>query len=100
MATESIGETPTLFLRKATGLVRGWSVRDAIIYAVMATNFVTLGIYEFTFAGPAFPKGQFITSIVISCLRSAAASAGPNGMCPGILTRLSGISSCPEGKSP
>ena len=66
MATESIGETPTLFLRKATGLVRGWSVRDSIIYACLATNFVTLGIYEFTFAGPAFPTGQLITSIVIS----------------------------------
>jgi basic amino acid/polyamine antiporter, APA family len=66
MATESIGETPTLFLRKATGLVRGWSVRDSIIYAALATNFVTLGIYEFTFAGPAFPKGQMITSILIS----------------------------------
>ncbi len=68
MATESIGETPTLFLRKATGLVRGWSVRDSIIYACLATNFVTLGIYEFTFAGPAFPKGQFITSILISAV--------------------------------
>ncbi len=68
MATESIGETPTLFLRKATGLVRGWSVRDSIIYACLATNFVTLGIYEFTFAGPAFPKGQFITSILISAI--------------------------------
>jgi basic amino acid/polyamine antiporter, APA family len=68
MATESVSGTPTLFLRNATGLVRGWSVRDAIIYAVMATNFVTLGIYEFTFAGPAFPKGQFITSIVISAV--------------------------------
>jgi basic amino acid/polyamine antiporter, APA family len=68
MATESIGETPTLFLRKATGLVRGWSVRDSIVYACLATNFVTLGIYEFTFAGPAFPKGQFITSILISAV--------------------------------
>jgi amino acid transporter len=68
MATESIGETPTLFLRKATGLVRGWSVRDSIIYACLATNFVTLGLYEFTFAGPAFPKGQFITSILISAI--------------------------------
>ena len=68
MATESIGDTPTLFLRKATGLVRGWSVRDSIIYACLATNFVTLGIYEFTFAGPAFPKGQFITSILISAV--------------------------------
>jgi amino acid transporter len=68
MATESVSGTPTLFLRNATGLVRGWSIRDAIIYAVMATNFVTLGIYEFTFAGPAFPKGQFITAIVISAI--------------------------------
>src|SRR5215813_14103096 len=69
MAAEALGsETPTLFLRKATGLVRGWNVRDSIIYAVMATNFVTLGIYEFTFAGPAFPKGQIITAIVISAI--------------------------------
>jgi amino acid transporter len=67
MATEAIGgETPTLFLRKATGLVRGWSVRDSIIYACLATNFVTLGIYEFTFAGPAFPKGQMLTAVIIS----------------------------------
>src|SRR5215467_10355786 len=67
MAAETVGgETPTLFLRKATGLVRGWSVRDSIIYATLATNFVTLGIYEFTFAGPAFPKGQMLTSILIS----------------------------------
>ncbi|HEY7014643.1 MAG TPA: APC family permease [Streptosporangiaceae bacterium] len=67
MATEAVGgETPTLFLRKATGLVRGWSVRDTIIYACLATNFVTLGIYEFTFAGPAFPQGQMITAVLIS----------------------------------
>src|SRR6266852_5883931 len=67
MATEALGEErPALFLRKATGLVRGWSVRDSMIYAVLATNFVTLGIYEFTFAGPAFPTGQLITAVVIS----------------------------------
>ena len=67
MATDAIGgETPTLFLRKATGLVRGWSIRDSIIYACLATNFVTLGLYEFTFAGPAFPKGQMLTAVVIS----------------------------------
>jgi APA family basic amino acid/polyamine antiporter len=67
MAAETVGgETPTLFLRKATGLVRGWSVRDSIIYACLATNFVTLGIYEFTFAGPAFPTGQLITAVIIS----------------------------------
>jgi amino acid transporter len=67
MATEALGEErPALFLRKATGLVRGWNVRDSMIYAVLATNFVTLGIYEFTFAGPAFPKGQLITAVIIS----------------------------------
>ena len=67
MAAETVGgETPTLFLRNATGLVRGWSVRDSMIYAVLATNFVTLAIYEFAFAAPAFPKGQLITSVIIS----------------------------------
>ena len=46
MATEALGEErPALFLRKATGLVRGWSVRDSMIYAILATNFVTLAIY-------------------------------------------------------
>jgi basic amino acid/polyamine antiporter, APA family len=66
MAAGAVGEErPTLFLRKATGLVRGWSVRDSLIYACLATNFVTLGLYEFTFAGPAFPKGQFITATII-----------------------------------
>ncbi len=66
MTAGALGEErPTLFLRKATGLVRGWSVRDSMIYACLATNFVTLGIYEFTFAGPAFPKGQLITAVVI-----------------------------------
>jgi basic amino acid/polyamine antiporter, APA family len=69
MATDAVGsETPTLFLRKATGLVRGWSVRDSIIYACLATNFVTLGLYEFTFAGPAFPKGQMLTAVLISAV--------------------------------
>jgi basic amino acid/polyamine antiporter, APA family len=68
MATESVRETPTLFLRNATGLVRGWNVRDSLIYACLATNFVTLGIYEFTYAGPAFPKGQLITSVLISAI--------------------------------
>jgi APA family basic amino acid/polyamine antiporter len=67
MATESIGETPTLFLRKATGLVRGWSVRDSMIYACLATNVITLGIYEFSFQS-FIPKGQLLTSILISAV--------------------------------
>lgn len=33
-----------LFLRKATGLVRSWSVFDAFIYAFFSINLVTLGL--------------------------------------------------------
>jgi basic amino acid/polyamine antiporter, APA family len=66
MAAGAIGEErPTLFLRKATGLVRGWSVRDSMIYACLSTNVITLGMVEWAYQ-PAFPKGQLLTSIVIS----------------------------------
>jgi amino acid transporter len=67
MATESVSGTPTLFLRNATGLVRGWSVRDSIIYACLSTNVVTLGIYEFSYQS-FIPKGQLITSVLISAV--------------------------------
>src|SRR6516165_686118 len=66
MATGAIGdETPTLFLRKATGLVRGWSVRDSMIYACLSTNVVTLGLVEFAYQG-AFPSGQLMTAVLLS----------------------------------
>ncbi len=63
--TSAGSEAPTLFLRKATGLVRGWSVRDAIIYACLSTNIITLGIYEFSF-NSFIPKGQLLTAVLIS----------------------------------
>jgi APA family basic amino acid/polyamine antiporter len=63
------GEAPyqerTLFVRKATGLVRGWSVRDAFIYAVFSINLITLGLYIFSFA-PFIPKGGLLWAIVLS----------------------------------
>src|ERR1700758_5637467 len=66
MATDAIGdERPTLFLRKATGLVRGWSVRDSMIYACLSTNVVTLGLVEFAYQG-AFPSGQLLTAVLLS----------------------------------
>src|SRR5258706_4704754 len=69
MATEAIGgKTPLLFLRKATGLVGGWSVRDSIIYACLATNFVTLGIYAFAVSAPPFPRGQLLTAVLIAAV--------------------------------
>ena len=41
----AVGEAPTLFLRKATGLVKGWSKFDAFLYSFMSVNFVTLGLF-------------------------------------------------------
>jgi len=68
MAAEALGnETPTLFLRKATGLVRGWSVRDSMIYATLSTNVVTLGIFEFSYQS-FFPKGQLLTAVLVSAV--------------------------------
>ena len=67
MTAGALGEErPTLFLRKATGLVRGWSVRDSMIYACLSTNVVTLGIVAWASDQSAFPSGQLITSIIIS----------------------------------
>ncbi len=37
-----------LFVRKATGLVRSWSVFDAFIYALFSINLITLGLYSFS----------------------------------------------------
>jgi APA family basic amino acid/polyamine antiporter len=66
MATNAVGdERPTLFLRKATGLVRGWSVRDSMIYACLSTNVITLGLVEFAYQD-AFPMGQLLTAVLIS----------------------------------
>jgi len=42
------GSETTLFLRKATGLVRAWSVFDAFIYAFFSINLITLGLYSFS----------------------------------------------------
>ena len=66
MTAGALGEErPTLFLRKATGLVRGWSVRDSLIYACLSTNVVTLGMVEWSYQST-FPKGSLLTSILIS----------------------------------
>jgi basic amino acid/polyamine antiporter, APA family len=66
MTAGALGEErPTLFLRNATGLVRGWSVRDSMIYATLSTNVVTLGMVEWTVQS-SFPHGNLLYSILIS----------------------------------
>jgi len=38
-----------LFVRKASGLVRAWSVFDAFIYATFSINLITLGLFIFSY---------------------------------------------------
>jgi amino acid transporter len=58
-------EERAVFVRKATGLVRGWNVRDAFIYATFAINLVTLGWYIFTFAPATIPNGALVWAVVV-----------------------------------
>ena len=56
---------PSLFARKATGLVKGWAVRDAFIYAFFSINLVTLGFFIFTYA-VFIPDGSLFWAVVLS----------------------------------
>src|SRR5690348_12169415 len=68
MAAADVPAERTLFLRKATGLVKGWSVFDAFIYAAFAINLMALG-FGYAFTTIAFiPSGALIAAIVLSAL--------------------------------
>jgi APA family basic amino acid/polyamine antiporter len=55
-----------LFVRKATGLVRSWSVFDAFVYAFFSINFVTLGFYAFS--QMYFFGGGMINALLLSAV--------------------------------
>lgn len=81
-----MSDKPDLFLRKATGLVRSWSVGDAFIYAFFSVNIITLGLYTisqaYAFGGgmiPALILGALFVIpeiVVYSGLISAMPRAG------------------------
>ncbi|MDQ3890004.1 MAG: APC family permease [Actinomycetota bacterium] len=54
-----------LFARTATGLVRGWAVRDAFIYAFFSINLITLGLFIFSYA-VFIPDGSLLWAVVLS----------------------------------
>jgi len=56
----------TLFLRKATGLVRAWSAFDAFIYAFFSINLVTLGLYIFSYCY--YFEGHLVPALIISAV--------------------------------
>jgi len=53
----------TLFVRKASGLVRSWSGFDAFIYATFSINLITLGLFIFSYCW--YFTGSLGTSVVI-----------------------------------
>src|SRR3954463_12929932 len=57
---------PSLFLRNATGLVKGWSGFDAFAYSFMSVNLVCLGMFYSLAIFGYIPDGSAIASIVIT----------------------------------
>jgi amino acid transporter len=56
----------TLFTRKASGLVRSWSVFDAFIYALFSINLITLGLYIFSYNWSL--PGHMVPAVIISAV--------------------------------
>src|SRR5687768_1463991 len=61
-------ETPSLFLRNATGLVKGWSGFDAFTYSFMAVNLVTLGMFYSLAVFAYVPGASPVLSIVLAAI--------------------------------
>lgn len=57
---------PALFLRNATGLVKGWSGFDAFVYSFMSVNLVTLGMFYSLAVFGWVPDGSPVAAIVLS----------------------------------
>ncbi|MBN1147089.1 MAG: APC family permease [Anaerolineales bacterium] len=53
----------TLFVRKASGLVRSWSMFDAFIYATFSINLITLGLYIFSYCY--YFEGNLATAVIV-----------------------------------
>ena len=56
----------TLFVRKASGLVRAWSVFDAFIYATFSINLITLGLFIFSYCY--YLGGSLAAGVVIGAI--------------------------------
>src|SRR5215207_6706253 len=60
--------SPALFLRNATGLVKGWSGFDAFAYSFMAVNLVTLGMFYSLAVFAYVPGASPVLSIVLAAI--------------------------------
>jgi basic amino acid/polyamine antiporter, APA family len=68
MASEAKAAAPSLFLRNATGLVKGWSGFDAFVYSFMSVNLVALGMFYSLAIFGYVPDGSAIASILITAV--------------------------------
>jgi basic amino acid/polyamine antiporter, APA family len=59
---------PSLFLRNATGLVKGWSGFDAFTYSFMSVNLVTLGMFYSLAVFAYVPGASPVLSIVLASI--------------------------------
>jgi len=66
MSDNVTAQDTSLFLRKATGLVRSWSVFDAFIYALFSINLITLGLY--IFSQMYYLEGGILPALMISAV--------------------------------
>jgi APA family basic amino acid/polyamine antiporter len=53
----------SLFVRKASGLVRAWSIFDAFIYATFSINLITLGLFIFSYCW--YFQGNLGTAVIV-----------------------------------
>ena len=68
MASVPDNAAPSLFLRNATGLVKGWSGFDAFSYSFMSVNLVTLGMFYSLAVFAYVPAANPILSIVLAAI--------------------------------
>jgi amino acid transporter len=59
---------PSLFLRNATGLVKGWSGFDAFTYSFMSVNLVTLGMFYSLAVFAYVPTASPVFSILLAAV--------------------------------
>src|SRR4026208_83216 len=68
MTAADMAKAPALFLRNATGLVKGWSAFDAFVYSFMSVNLVALGMFYSLAIFGYVPDGSAIGSILITAV--------------------------------
>jgi amino acid transporter len=68
MTTGDLAKAPALFLRNATGLVKGWSGFDAFAYSFLSVNLVTLGMFYSLAIFAYVPDGSAVASIIVTAI--------------------------------